>query len=798
MSISQGQSKISSCGTTASDKPPFKEPTYITAEPGKHGLSNTLGDLCSTGIPRPLKGEDGYDITDLATAQHMGKNYDQLAELAQEKDEEEEKENQDRLKKAMGQITEKMTDVLKYTLGYSNGDNLNLDELEASDTGPLTEEDTEYPLIQELGIIGNLKTCAIIDTHGEIVQFCYPAFDSPTIFGKILDKDKGGSWAVRPICKTPEGYRPFRDTRAKQFYYHHTNHLITRLRCQEGLAQTTDYMPVGVDPHNGHDWLMREVEVINGEVSLEVVVRPAFNYARSEHSVEMLGHGVLFHCPDLKLSMALTANRKYRWALSGDGKAAYCRFRLFAGQKVSFVLREVKKEKNEKEEKEKREDTVNKIASVGKRNVKDLVKEGSNSEDLEDGAIDIDYTGHICKLTVDYWRNWISMCKYTGRYMEAVHRSALTLKLLTYEPTGAVVAAATTSLPEQMGDTLNYDYRYAWIRDSSFVLYAFIILGFRSEARAFLRWVEKRCDDATEGGKYRGLQIMYGIRGEKELEEIELTHLDGYRGSKPVRIGNAAYKQFQLDIFGELMETITLADFHAEPISYDFWCKIRIIIDWLTEHWTKVDGGVWEFRDKQKHYTYSKVMAWVAMDRAITLAEARNFPADLIQWKKVKGEIFVEVMDRGWNNELQCFTQCYDCTTLDASVLMIPLVNMLSPNDPRMLSTLERISRSVTRGGLTRGPMVYRFSGSYPDEGAFFMCSLWLMNCAVRAGAYDHEMLEKGRHMFERLLGWGNHCGLYSEEVEINGDFLGNFPQAFTNLALIAGAITLDMTLNKG
>jgi GH15 family glucan-1,4-alpha-glucosidase len=402
--------------------------------------------------------------------------------------------------------------------------------------------------------------------------------------------------------------------------------------------------------------------------------------------------------------------------------------------------------------------------------------------------------------TVHYWRRWLSKCTYTGRWREVVSRSALTLKLMTFEPTGAIIAAPTCSLPETVGGGRNWDYRYTWIRDAAFTIYGLLRIGFTDEAVGFVRWLAARAGEVEPGGS---LQIVYGIDGRRDLTEQTLDHLDGYCGSRPVRIGNGAYDQLQLDIYGELLDSLYLYNKYVMPIGYDIWTRIRHRLDWLCDHWQQPDEGIWEVRGGRRHFVYSKLMCWVAMDRGIRLADKRSFPADRARWLYVRDQIYDEIMTKGWSSKRQSFVQSYGSESLDASNLIMPLVFFLSPNDPRMLKTLEAINRSPKRGGLVSDGLVFRYDsetgedGLVGKEGSFTMCSFWLVEALTRAGHIDHTKLSEARLLFERMLGYANHVGLYSEEIGLCGEALGNFPQAFTHLALISAAFNLDRALDR-
>ena len=608
--------------------------------------------------------------------------------------------------------------------------------------------DAGYQPIENYGVIGNLRTAALVGMDGSIDWLCLPYFDSPSVFAAILDDRKGGRFRIAPDSD---------EFRHKQFYWPDTNVLITRFLDEKGVGQVEDFMPVG-GAGSVPDELIRRVHVVRGRLAFHLECRPAFDYARAKHQTQVGEGGACFRGPGMTLGLASPVPLK----IEQDGVVAD--FTLNEGERATFVLR-----------------------GQGCENQPGHCPGTGEAEDL-------------FRATVAYCRSWLSRCTYTGRWRESVQRSALTLKLLCFEPTGALVASPTCSLPEAIGGVRNWDYRYTWIRDAAFTLYGLLRIGFTEEATRFLGWLQERWKDPDSSGA-GPLQLMYGIDGRADLAEETLDHLEGYRGSRPVRIGNGAYKQLQLDIYGELMDAVYLYNKYVQPIPFDDWKRLCRLIDWLCDNWQNPDEGIWEVRGGRRQFVYSKVMSWVALDRSLRLADKRSFPADRARWLKVRDAIYEEVMVKGWDPKRKTFVQAYDADALDAATLLMPLVFFMAPSDPRMLHTVDAIRRPLDQGGLAADGLVYRYDpGVAPDgipgrESTFNMCSFWLVEALTRAGHTDPARLEDARLMFEQMLGFANHLGLYGEQTGGRGEALGNFPQAFTHLALISAAFNLDRAL---
>lgn len=600
-----------------------------------------------------------------------------------------------------------------------------------------------YKPIEDYGIIGDLHTVALVGIDGSIDWCCLPHFDSPSVFAAILDDARGGYFKIAAVSPV----------RTKQLYLPETNVLITRFFSSEGIAEVIDFMPIEPRSLEGkrpnYHQIIRRVSTVAGNMRFRLECFPAFDYARERHEIRSYPPGVAFVSPSFSLGLV----SPIPLTIQGDGAVAD--FSLPRGKSATFYLRQV--------------------------------DQGSEANVLipeEDGSTAFYHT-------VNFWKGWLSQCTYRGRWREMVQRSALVLKLLTYAPSGAIVAAPTTSLPEEVGGVRNWDYRYCWIRDASFTLYGLMRLGFNKEAEMFMGWLEQRCHELGRDGS---LQPVYSIEGNHDIPESRLDHLDGYYGSKPVCIGNAAYRQSQLDIYGELMDSVYLYNKYGAPISYDLWRKLERLLDYVCDYWREPDRGIWEVRGEKRHFVYSKLMCWVALDRGLRLAAKRSFPADHERWLRIRDEIYREIMDRAWDQKVDAFVQSYGSDRMDASNLLMPLVFFVSPTDPRMLRTINRIQQRLSLDSL-----VHRYDireGNSPDglpgrEGAFSICSFWLVEALARAGQVDEARL-----MFEKMLGYANHVGLYAEEIGHCGEALGNFPQAFTHLGLISAAFNLDRVLS--
>lgn len=600
--------------------------------------------------------------------------------------------------------------------------------------------EAEFPEIAEHGMIGDLQTVALVSTAGSIDWFCAPRFDSPTMFASLLDRERGGYFRIHALAD---------DARIRQMYFPQTAVLITRFMSSQGVGEVIDFMPVADEPHipTARRLIVRAVRVVRGELRFRLECRPRFDYGRSEHSATASDHGVLF--ADDTTSAALHGVEPEA-LVHGD---VVTEFTVAAGDIRIFAFE-----------------------TEPRGEPRDIGRARGN---------------RLFRETVAFWRDWIGRSSYSGRWREDVERSAMVLKLLQYAPSGALVAAPTAALPEQLGGVRNWDYRYTWIRDASFSVYSLLALGYEDEAIAFALWTADRVAEQA-GGESGPLKIMYRIDGSSDLEELTLDHFEGYQSSQPVHIGNGAADQLQLDIYGEALDALSIAEDH-HPIGHPGWMKLVGILDWLGDNWDQPDEGVWETRGGRKDFTYGRIMCWVAFDRAITIARERSRPAPLDRWIRTRDAIYEQVFTRCWNDERKAFTQYPGTDVVDAITLLMPLVGMISPTDPMWLSTLDAIGEELVTDSL-----VYRYNpAASPDglpgeEGTFSLCSFFYV-CALT----DAGRLDEAQYAFEKMLTYGNHLGLFAEEIDPAGLQLGNFPQAFTHLALIRAAISLDTALTS-
>jgi len=609
---------------------------------------------------------------------------------------------------------------------------------------------SEYPLIADHGIIGDLQTAALVTTDGSIDWFCAPRFDSPSIFGALLDHAKGGHLRVRPKMGA--------FTR-KQLYFPDTAILVTRYMTEAGVGEVVDFMPVSTSTvASSRHRIVRMVRCVRGQMTFAIDMAPRFDYGREPHEIELTDDGAVFHGAHHALTVNLVLEpgdeRLARGSIDDHGDV-HAEVTLVAGQMRGVILET---------------GTAGPPRRVRVAEVRNLFDE-----------------------TVAFWKSWLGQSTYTGRWRETLHRSAITLKLMTYAPSGGLVAAPTAALPEQIGGERNWDYRYTWIRDASFSVYSLLGLGFRQEAAAFAGWLRDRVQEQA-GSNTGPLNIMYRIDGSSDLNEEILEHWEGYRGSSPVRIGNGAADQLQLDIYGEAIDSLYFADQRGIQAGHAGWLHVSRLLNWLSENWDQPEEGIWETRGGRENFTYGRLMSWVALDRGIRLATAHGRPAPLDRWHAQRDAIYTQIMERGWSPTRQAFRQHYRTDVLDSSLLRATAVGFITPTDPMWTSTL-----AAMEGELVTDSLVYRYDPSAsPDglrgsEGTFSLCTFAFVDSLARAGQID-----KARVIFEKMLTYANHVGLYSEEIALTGEQIGNFPQAFTHLSLIDAAITLDRQLDAG
>ncbi|HEY3276321.1 MAG TPA: glycoside hydrolase family 15 protein [Syntrophorhabdaceae bacterium] len=592
-----------------------------------------------------------------------------------------------------------------------------------------------YKKISDYGIIGNLRAVALIGPEGSIDWLCLPYLDSPSVFAALLDHEKGGRFALTPVGAWDSASE----------YLPETNILKTRFRTTTGEMELVDFMPIQSNSGNGEEAgdheLCRRLTVTAGTVEVGMVFEPRFDYARSATTVERNGRMLVARGGGETMTLAVSED------IPGGDDSHTARWALEAGHVLWFRLK----------------------------------------YNTEGAFICHDETmGEVLRATEEFWRGWLrsretGQAVRLGHYQAMVDRSALVLKLLQFEETGTIAAAATTSLPEEVGGIRNWDYRYTWVRDTTFTLEALFSLGHLSETEGYLRWVEK----LLIGRGAEGMQTMYGLRGEEKLVEYELPHLEGYKASRPVRVGNAAAKQKQLDIYGEIMDAALKLSGYVGKIDFRMWPVLGEICDYVVCHWHEPDSGIWEVRAEPRHFVYSKVLCWVALDRGITIARRYGFPADLKTWEKTRTAIKEDVLAKGWSREKNSFVQHYDTVALDASSLLIPVFGFLSFDDHRVISTVEAIERE-----LGHDEFLYRYlteDGLPGREGTFMLCSFWLVDCLIGLGRLDDA-----EFLLRRLEYTANHLGLFSEMYDVRWqEALGNFPQAFTHIGYINSVMRL-------
>ncbi|MDS0140347.1 MULTISPECIES: glycoside hydrolase family 15 protein [unclassified Amycolatopsis] len=598
--------------------------------------------------------------------------------------------------------------------------------------------------IAEHGLIGDLQTAALVTTDGSIDWFCAPRFDSPSVFGALLDDERGGRFRIRPASATA----------SSQMYHPDTAVLITRFAGPDGLGEVVDFMPPCEGGATTRHRIARLVRCVRGRMTFDVVVAPRFDYGRRPHQAMLVANGAVFIARET--SLALHAVREpgdeHLADVRVEGGDVHLQLTLTAGQVRGVVLET--------------------DAAEPPRELR--------VAEFED----------LFRSTVDWWRGWLARSTYRGRWREIVARSAITLKLLTYAPTGGLVAAPTLGLPEQLGGERNWDYRYTWVRDASFSVSALLSLGFAEEAARFGSWLGDRIREGG-GGTSGPLAVLYRVDGTSDLREESLAHWSGYRGSSPVRIGNDAAGQLQLDIYGEALDSVFAADRAGFELPHQGWEALRAALDWLGEHWDQPEEGIWETRGGRKRFTYGRLMSWVAFDRGIRLAAVHGRPAPVEDWTWQRDSIHGQLLARGWHRTRNAFVQHDTGEELDAALLRMPRTGFLPPKDPLWLSTLDAIQADLVTDSL-----VYRYDPAVsPDglagsEGTFSLCSFAYVDALARA-----DRLEEARTAFEKMLTYANHVGLYAEEIAPTGEQLGNFPQAFTHLALIDAAVTLDTAL---
>jgi GH15 family glucan-1,4-alpha-glucosidase len=587
--------------------------------------------------------------------------------------------------------------------------------------------------IEDYAIVGDLQTVALIGRSGSVDWLCFPRFDSGSVFNALLGSSEHGRWLIAPASGGHATEWRYRDD---------TLILESEWHTRTGRVRVIDFMPQRETKPD----IVRIVECLEGEVEMRTELVMRFDYGSIlpwvRHTDEQTV--IAIAGPD-----ALVLRTPVE--LEAQAMTHTAEFTVREGDRVPFVLT------------------------------------WFPSSEQPPEPVDAE---EALASTEQIWRDWMSGCRYDGPYKPAVHRSLIVLKALTYEPTGAIVAAPTTSLPEQIGGVRNWDYRFSWLRDATFTLYALMNAGFNDEALAWRNWLLR----AVAGDPAR-MQILYGVAGERRIPEFELDWLPGYAGSRPVRIGNAAHEQFQLDTYGEMMDSLHEARRHGLARDDHAWALQQNVMEFLEGAWDKPDDGIWEVRGPRRHFTHSKVLAWVAFDRAVEAVERWDRPGPVDHWRRIRAEIHEEVCREGFNVGLNSFTQAYGSEELDASTLLIPLLGFLPPEDPRVIGTVEAIQRDLTRDGFVeRYTTASAVDGVPGGEGVFLPCSFWLVDALLML-----ERDDEAQALFEKLLAISNDLGLLSEEYDPSAKrLLGNYPQAFTHVGLVNSAYNLSKHTGPG
>ncbi|WP_226573077.1 glycoside hydrolase family 15 protein [Acuticoccus sediminis] len=603
------------------------------------------------------------------------------------------------------------------------------------DARPAELTATDFPAIEDYASVGNLETVAMIGCNGAVELFCYPHFDSPAIFAAALDRN-AGSFVLRPTFAR----------RGVQRYIENTNVLVTRYEKHDAVVEVTDFMPIG-DPADANQ-LVRIATVLEGEAEIAASCKPAFDYARGPTAAHKSGDHIVFEDGGVTLPMRLAATHP----LSLDGVEATASARLGAGERMVLVL----------------------------------VMDDAKQHLLNDGGVD-----RALEETLDYWRGWTAKSDYDGPWKGMVMRSALALKLMFSDRHGAIVAAPTFGLPEAIGGERNWDYRYCWVRDSAFTIYAMLRLGFYDEAENYRTWIRDRIEER----EHETIALMYRVDGTTNLDETTLDHLSGHRGSQPVRIGNAAYRQTQLDIFGEVIDTLYLSQKFIAPMDERLWRDVSRLVDAAASTWHHPGSGFWEMRGEPTRFLDAHLMSWVALDRAIRLADRTGLPQNPA-WRENRSRIVDTIETQFWNPKVGAYTQTLGGDKVDATALLMPLMKYTSTMSERFQSTLHVIEKR-----LVFGPRVRRYEPigeeqeglDGPAEGSFVACSFWYIEALARSAR-----VEEAKTRFEEMLAMASPTGLFAEEVDAMGRHLGNTPQALSHLAMISAAVALDRAITNG